>query len=68
MAEAKATANARLCLSDAELLEKLDRHGVLLDALQEGVLMVDRLGRVLAANPAAQRILDPDGPDLAGRC
>ncbi|MFL5839156.1 MAG: EAL domain-containing protein [Thermoleophilaceae bacterium] len=48
------------------LNESEARHTVVLDALQEGVLMVDRLGRVLAANPAAQHILDPHGAGLVG--
>lgn len=52
---------AQTALSESEA-----RQSVVLDALHEGVLMVDRLGRVLAANPAAQRILDPEGPELVG--
>jgi diguanylate cyclase (GGDEF)-like protein/PAS domain S-box-containing protein len=55
-----------LAHTQARLSESEARHTVVLDALQEGVLMVDRLGRVLAANPAAQRILDPDGSELVG--
>jgi diguanylate cyclase (GGDEF)-like protein/PAS domain S-box-containing protein len=54
-------ARAQRALSDSEA-----RHSVVLDALQEGVLLVDRLGRVLAGNPAAQRILDPNGGELVG--
>jgi diguanylate cyclase (GGDEF)-like protein/PAS domain S-box-containing protein len=54
-------ASAESALSETEA-----RYSVVLDALQEGVLMVDRLGRVLAANPAAQRIIDPDGEPLVG--
>jgi diguanylate cyclase (GGDEF)-like protein/PAS domain S-box-containing protein len=48
------------------LSESEARQSVVLGALHEGVLMVDRLGRVLAANPAAQRILDPEGAELVG--
>src|SRR4051794_17863823 len=55
-----------LARAQAQLSESEARHSVVLDALHEGVLMIDRLGRVLAANPAAQRILDPDGDDLVG--
>lgn len=55
-----------LARAQEQLSESEARHSVVLDALQEGVLMVDRLGRVLAANPAAQRILDPDGAPLVG--
>jgi diguanylate cyclase (GGDEF)-like protein/PAS domain S-box-containing protein len=54
-------AQAQVALSETEA-----RHTVVLDSLQEGVLMVDRLGRVLDANPAAQRILDPNGGELVG--
>jgi diguanylate cyclase (GGDEF)-like protein/PAS domain S-box-containing protein len=56
--ERNATARA---LSESEA-----RHSLVLEALQDGVLMVDRLGRVLSANPAAQRILDPGGSELVG--
>lgn len=52
--------------AEAALKESEERHRLVLGALQEGVLMVDRLGRVLAANPAAQRILNPDGRPLVG--
>jgi diguanylate cyclase (GGDEF)-like protein/PAS domain S-box-containing protein len=52
--------------AQSALSESEAKHSIVLDALQEGVLMVDRLGRVLAANPAAQRILDPDGGELVG--
>ncbi|HEX4717926.1 MAG TPA: EAL domain-containing protein [Thermoleophilaceae bacterium] len=52
--------------AERALSESEERHSVVLGALHEGVLMVDRLGRVLAANPAAQRILNPDGGDLIG--
>jgi diguanylate cyclase (GGDEF)-like protein/PAS domain S-box-containing protein len=55
-----------LARAQAQLNESEARHSVVLDALHEGVLMVDRLGRVLAANPAARRMLDPSGDDLAG--
>jgi diguanylate cyclase (GGDEF)-like protein/PAS domain S-box-containing protein len=55
-----------LVSAESELTETQARYGVVLDALQEGVLMVDRLGRVLAANPAAKRILDPEGAPLVG--
>src|SRR4051812_33927991 len=55
-----------LARAQAQLSESEARHSVVLDALHEGVLMVDRLGRVLAANPAAQRMLDPEGGELAG--
>ena len=61
-----ATDITELARAQAQLSESEARHSVVLGALQEGVLMVDRLGRVLAANPAAQRILNPDGDDLAG--
>jgi diguanylate cyclase (GGDEF)-like protein/PAS domain S-box-containing protein len=61
-----ATDITELSRAQAQLSESEARHSVVLDALQEGVLMIDRLGRVLAANPAAQRILDPDGDDLTG--
>jgi diguanylate cyclase (GGDEF)-like protein/PAS domain S-box-containing protein len=55
-----------LARAQAQLSESEARHTVVLDALHEGVLMIDRLGRVLAANPAAQRILDPHGDELTG--
>src|SRR4051812_3794278 len=55
-----------LARAQAQLSESEARHSVVLDALHEGVVMIDRLGRVLAANPAAQRILDPDGDELVG--
>jgi diguanylate cyclase (GGDEF)-like protein/PAS domain S-box-containing protein len=61
-----ATDITELARAQAQLSESEARHSVVLDALHEGVLMVDRLGRVLAANPAAQRILDPGGEDLPG--
>jgi diguanylate cyclase (GGDEF)-like protein/PAS domain S-box-containing protein len=61
-----ATDITELSRAQAQLSESEARHSVLLDALHEGVLMVDRLGRVLAANPAAQRILNPSGDDLTG--
>jgi diguanylate cyclase (GGDEF)-like protein/PAS domain S-box-containing protein len=54
-------AQAQVALTETEA-----RHTVVLDALHEGVLLVDRLGRVLDANPAAQRILDPSGSELVG--
>src|SRR5258705_3027722 len=53
--------HAQVALSETEA-----RHTVVLDALHEGVLLVDRLGRVLDANPAAQRILAPGGDALLG--
>jgi diguanylate cyclase (GGDEF)-like protein/PAS domain S-box-containing protein len=52
--------------AERALSESEERHSLVLDALQEGVLMVDRLGRVLAANPAAQRMLNPEGDELIG--
>jgi diguanylate cyclase (GGDEF)-like protein/PAS domain S-box-containing protein len=55
-----------LARAQVQLSESEARHSVVLDALQEGVLMIDRLGRVLAANPAAQRILNPNGDELTG--
>jgi diguanylate cyclase (GGDEF)-like protein/PAS domain S-box-containing protein len=61
-----ATDITELVSAELALIEREASHNVVLDALQEGVLMVDRLGRVLAANPAAQRILDPGGAGLAG--
>ena len=61
-----ATDITELARAQAQLSESEARHSVVLDALHEGVLMVDRLGRVLSANPAAQRILDPDGAELVG--
>src|SRR3954451_21462423 len=61
-----ATDITELARAQARLSESEARHSVVLDALHEGVLMIDRLGRVLAANPAAQRILDPDGDELTG--
>ena len=39
----------------------------LLDALPDGLMTVDGRGRIRAANPAAQQLLDPAGPPLAGR-
>jgi diguanylate cyclase (GGDEF)-like protein/PAS domain S-box-containing protein len=61
-----ATDITELARAQAQLSESEARHSVVLGALHEGVLMIDRLGRVLAANPAAQRILDPDGAELTG--
>src|SRR4051794_9962754 len=61
-----ATDITELARAQVQLSESEARHSVVLDALHEGVLMVDRLGRVLAANPASQRILDPLGEDLTG--
>jgi diguanylate cyclase (GGDEF)-like protein/PAS domain S-box-containing protein len=61
-----ATDITELARAQTQLSESEARHSVVLDALQEGVLMIDRLGRVLAANPAAQRILDPSGDDVIG--
>ena len=61
-----ATDITELARAQAQLSESEARHSVVLDALQEGVIMVDRLGRVLSVNPAAQRILDPNGPDMMG--
>jgi diguanylate cyclase (GGDEF)-like protein/PAS domain S-box-containing protein len=61
-----ATDITELARAQAQLSESEARHSVVLNSLQEGVIMVDRLGRVLSANPAAQRILDPNGPDLMG--
>jgi diguanylate cyclase (GGDEF)-like protein/PAS domain S-box-containing protein len=61
-----ATDITELARAQAALAESEARHSIVLGALHEGVLMVDRLGRVLAANPAAQRILDPDGGELVG--
>src|SRR4051795_692842 len=61
-----ATDVTELARTQTQLSESEERHSLVLDALHEGVLMVDRLGRVLAANPAAQRILDPDGDALTG--
>ena len=55
-----------LARAQSQLSESEARHSVVLGALHEGVLMIDRLGRVLAANPAAQRILDPGGSELTG--
>ncbi len=50
----------------AEPSDRAERDTVVLNSLQEGVLMIDRLGRILSANPAAQRMLDPDGQPLEG--
>jgi diguanylate cyclase (GGDEF)-like protein/PAS domain S-box-containing protein len=61
-----ATDITELARAQAQLSESEARHSVVLGALHEGVLMIDRLGRVLAANPAAQRILDPHGDELTG--
>jgi diguanylate cyclase (GGDEF)-like protein/PAS domain S-box-containing protein len=61
-----ATDVTELHLAEAALSESEERHRLVLSALHEGVLMIDRLGRVLAANPAAQRILNPDGGPLVG--
>ena len=54
-------ARAQTTLADSE-----ERHSIVLDSLHEGVIMVDRLGRVLAANSAAQRILGPAEGALVG--
>ena len=59
-----ATDITELARAQQELSESENRYSVVLDALHEGVLMVDRLGRILAANPAAHRILDPNGDAL----
>jgi diguanylate cyclase (GGDEF)-like protein/PAS domain S-box-containing protein len=59
-----ATDITELARAQSQLSESEARHSLVLGALHEGVLMIDRLGRVLAANPAAQRILDPEGSEL----
>ena len=61
-----ATDITELARAQSQLSESEARHSVVLGSLHEGVLMIDRLGRVLAANPAAQRILDPEGSELTG--
>jgi diguanylate cyclase (GGDEF)-like protein/PAS domain S-box-containing protein len=61
-----ATDITELARTQEQLRESEARHSVVLDSLHEGVLMIDRLGRVVAANPAAQKMLAPDGPDLIG--
>jgi diguanylate cyclase (GGDEF)-like protein/PAS domain S-box-containing protein len=61
-----ATDITELARAQVQLSESEARHSLVLGALHEGVLMIDRLGRVLAANPAAQRILDPNGDELTG--
>ena len=49
--------HARLEEAAAELAEQESRIRAVLDAMDEGMLLVDREGRVLASNPSAARIL-----------
>jgi two-component system phosphate regulon sensor histidine kinase PhoR len=45
----------------------LDRMRTVLDVLREGVMVVDRDGRIVLANPAARRAMSPAAQDCAGR-
>ena len=47
--------------------ESEDRHRTLFEHLPQGVLYTDAQGRVLAANPAAERFFGVPAADLAGR-
>jgi PAS domain S-box-containing protein len=49
--------HARLEETAAELAEQESRSFAVLDAMDEGMLLFDRDGRVLASNPSAERIL-----------
>jgi two-component system phosphate regulon sensor histidine kinase PhoR len=50
----------------AEIEQEAARHRLVFAAMAEGVLVVDGGRRVIAANPAAERLLDATGP-AAGR-
>ncbi len=54
---------ARGSLALARQQESLNR--LVIDEMQEGVLVVDRRGRVRAMNPAARTLLDADGGELS---
>src|SRR3954453_10249482 len=54
-----------LARAQEQLSESEARHTIVLDALHEGVMMGDRLGRILTYNPAALKILNPGGDELA---
>jgi len=50
-----------------ELLELKRKHEVVMDALQEGVMLLDSAGNILTANPACTRILGLARDEITGR-
>jgi len=56
---AREGADARGSLEMARQQAQLNR--LVIEEMQDGVLVVDRVGRVRAANPAARRLLAPSG-------
>lgn len=50
-----------------QLVESEIRHRRILDAMSEGVVMQNRDGEIVEANPAARDILGLDDPELLGR-
>jgi PAS domain S-box-containing protein len=62
---------AAIALRNAELVRELRRsekqHRGIFEAAQNGLLVVDARGTVLAANPAAARLFGAEGDALCGR-
>ena len=50
-----------------QLLESETRHRRILESMAEGVILQNRDGEIIEANPAAKRILGLDDPELIGR-
>ncbi|KTG16176.1 MULTISPECIES: PAS domain S-box protein [unclassified Guyparkeria] len=50
-----------------QLIESEARHRRILESMAEGVILQNRDGEIVEANPAAQRILGLDDPELLGR-
>jgi diguanylate cyclase (GGDEF)-like protein/PAS domain S-box-containing protein len=57
-------AEAELVRQERDLRESEDRYRTLMELLDEGVVLEDRGGRVLTANPSAARILGTEAPGL----
>jgi diguanylate cyclase (GGDEF)-like protein/PAS domain S-box-containing protein len=57
-------AEAELVRRERDLRESEERYRTLMELLDEGVVLEDRGGRVLAANRSAARILGTDAPGL----